>query len=337
MPEARHSIFISYARRDGTALALRLQKDLTGDGFDVWLDTQRVEGGASWTVEIEEAIDRAEFVLALLSPGSFTSEICRAEQLRSLRKGRCVISAARRAGIRCPAALRAGKSIAILRVNRITPRLSSLCSATSRREREPNFPSAIAPQLRLSLQPLPRSLITSTGRRRFELLRDALFEADGHRSIALTALEGMGGIGKTVLAQAIVKDEIVRHAFPDGLVWITVGRETAHDFTPRLREITKVLGGGSDETVSPDTLYRTTIASRAALIVIDDIWSKADLDPFLAESPRSRFLFTTRDASIARFSGAREFRVDLLETAQARELLARWASLEVGLFTARGR
>jgi hypothetical protein len=58
---------------------------------------------------------------------------------------------------------------------------------------------------------------------------------------------------------------------------------------------------------------------------MDDIWSKADLDPFLAESPRSRFLFTTRDSAIARFTGAREHRVDLLDGPQARELLALWA------------
>src|SRR5712692_3501947 len=84
-------IFVSYARRDGAELALRLQKDLTAAGFDVWLDTQRIGGGASWTVEIEEAIGRAQVVLALLTPGSYSSGICRAEQLRSLRKGKCVI------------------------------------------------------------------------------------------------------------------------------------------------------------------------------------------------------------------------------------------------------
>jgi hypothetical protein len=49
------------------------------------------------------------------------------------------------------------------------------------------------------------------------------------------------------------------------------------------------------------------------------------LDPFLAESPRSRFLFTTRDAGIARFAGAREHRADLLDEALACELLAVWA------------
>jgi hypothetical protein len=37
-------------------------------------------------------------------------------------------------------------------------------------------------------------------------------------------LKGMGGIGKTVLATALVHDPSVRDAFPDGVVWLTVGR-----------------------------------------------------------------------------------------------------------------
>src|SRR5262249_13518123 len=86
-------IFLSYSRKDAAALALRLQKDLTEAGFDVWLDTDRIGGGASCTVAIEEAIDRAQVVLALLTPGAYTSEMRRAEQLRSLRTGKCVIPA----------------------------------------------------------------------------------------------------------------------------------------------------------------------------------------------------------------------------------------------------
>src|SRR6266567_4528733 len=84
-------IFLSYARKDAASLALHLQKDLTAAGFDLWIDEQRVAGGASWTVEIEGEIERAQVVLALLTPGSYTSENCRAEQLRSLRTGKCVI------------------------------------------------------------------------------------------------------------------------------------------------------------------------------------------------------------------------------------------------------
>ena len=69
----------------------------------------------------------------------------------------------------------------------------------------------------------------------------------------MTALEGMGDIGKTVLAQALFKDQVVQEAFPDGLVWITVGREPTYDVDAKLREITAVLGCGSDPTVSAET------------------------------------------------------------------------------------
>src|SRR5260370_2996310 len=99
MPESERSrVFISYAHRDGAELACRLQADLTEKGFDAWLDEQRLAGGAVWTEHIESALDNAEFVLALLTPGSYASEICRAEQLRSLRKGKCVVPLLAKAG-----------------------------------------------------------------------------------------------------------------------------------------------------------------------------------------------------------------------------------------------
>src|SRR5205823_12451237 len=48
-------------------------------------------------------------------------------------------------------------------------------------------------------------------------LRDALFAEDHRQPIALIALAGMGGIGKTVLAKALTEDEVVQRAFPDGI------------------------------------------------------------------------------------------------------------------------
>ena len=51
----------------------------------------RLAAGASWSADIEQAIDRSQIVLALLSCGSFASDICRGEQLRALRRGKRVI------------------------------------------------------------------------------------------------------------------------------------------------------------------------------------------------------------------------------------------------------
>jgi hypothetical protein len=41
-PSESLRIFISYSRKDGAALAQRLQDDLTKEGFDAWLDMQRI-------------------------------------------------------------------------------------------------------------------------------------------------------------------------------------------------------------------------------------------------------------------------------------------------------
>jgi len=89
-PCASHGVFISYAHRDGADLARRLQKDLATK-FDACLDTQRLSAGDIWSSEIEQAIDRDDVVLALLSAGSFISDICRAEQGRALDKGKCIL------------------------------------------------------------------------------------------------------------------------------------------------------------------------------------------------------------------------------------------------------
>jgi hypothetical protein len=76
-------------------------------------------------------------------------------------------------------------------------------------------------------------------------------------------------------------------------------------------------------------LYRTTIADKVALIVVDDVWSKSDVEPVLAEFSRSRFLFTTRDAAIGRLLGAHEHLAKLLDVVRSRELLAAWAGVPV--------
>jgi hypothetical protein len=58
-------------RMDGADLACRLQADLKKKGLDASLDKQRIERGASWTNTIEQAIDKADYLLALLAQGPY--------------------------------------------------------------------------------------------------------------------------------------------------------------------------------------------------------------------------------------------------------------------------
>ena len=90
-------------------------------------------------------------------------------------------------------------------------------------------------QTYVTAPPLPRNYLPRPDA--LEALRNALLTEDPGPSIALTALKGMGGIGKTVLAQALCHDEVVQQAFPDGIIWITAGKESADDLVTRLREV----------------------------------------------------------------------------------------------------
>jgi WD40 repeat protein len=321
-------VFISYARKDGAVLAQRLQADLGAQGFDAWLDTQRIAGGASWTKEIEQALDACQVALALLTPGSYVSEICRAEQLRALRKGKRVIPLLAQSGSDIPLHLETKNYRDFTGAKPYAAQfrllLEDIRLGRSAVPLRPEFRTTY-----VTAPPLPRNYVSRP--EALANLRNALITDGSGPSIALTALEGMGGIGKTILAQALCHDEAVQQAFPDGIVWITVGREPAHSLVDRMREVGKAVKddlAGYDTELGCINRYRTVMQEKAALIVVDDVWRSRDVEPFRAQSPRSRLLFTTRDASIAAAVGAEELIADLLTPAQSRELLARWCGLK---------
>jgi hypothetical protein len=85
------NIFISYGRKDARDLAIQLRDDLQAQGYRVWLDLDEIAGGASWSQNIETAIEACHLTLALMSHASYESQWCRAEQLRAIRKGKRVI------------------------------------------------------------------------------------------------------------------------------------------------------------------------------------------------------------------------------------------------------
>jgi len=176
--------------------------------------------------------------------------------------------------------------------------------------------------------PLPRNFVERP--EELEGLRRAVIAPPDRRGVALTALEGMGGVGKTLLAQALCRDQAVQQAYPDGIVWVTVGRERGQGLKDRVNELRSALGdhphSGESERACLSR-YRTILRDNATLIVLDDIWRAGDLKPFLAKSARSGVLFTTRDSSIAASVGAREHRVDVLSPEQARQVLSRYCGM----------
>jgi WD40 repeat protein len=60
------------------------------------------------------------------------------------------------------------------------------------------------------------------------------------------------------------------------------------------------------------------------LIVLDDVWERSAIEPFLVDSPQSRWLVTTRDGRISTALGATEIKLGTLTDTQALALLRGW-------------
>ncbi len=65
MPE----IFVSYAREDKTKCE-QLYRDLRAEGYDIWIDSQDLEAGSNWALEIKKAIRTAQYFILVLSSNS---------------------------------------------------------------------------------------------------------------------------------------------------------------------------------------------------------------------------------------------------------------------------
>lgn len=63
-------IFLSYGRQDAKELAERLAVDLAAEGHEIWLDTRKIQPGASWQHDIADGLRSSQVVIALMSPHS---------------------------------------------------------------------------------------------------------------------------------------------------------------------------------------------------------------------------------------------------------------------------
>lgn len=155
------------------------------------------------------------------------------------------------------------------------------------------------------------------------LIEDLLANTSIPRPIAL---EGMGGVGKSLLALSLCDEARVREAFPDGIVWLTVGRRSGISLAHGMERIATLLN--HKFRAYTEFAYRSLLRQKAVLIVLDDIWSVDDAEPFLPPAGRSRLLYTSRTRDVAGSLGADNYEVGLLDSVQARRFLLRWSRRE---------
>ncbi|MDY7023637.1 MAG: NB-ARC domain-containing protein [Cyanobacteriota bacterium] len=141
--------------------------------------------------------------------------------------------------------------------------------------------------------------------------------------LAIGAIQGLGGIGKTTLASSLIQDLEVQRRFRDGILWVTLGQTP--DLLPLLSQWVRDL---EDYDFKPTTVEMTSthlrrlLVDKTVLLVIDDVWEEDHLEPFLVGNDNCRVLVTTRRLHIAEAHGARLYQLGLMSPEQSLELFS---------------
>jgi WD40 repeat protein len=322
-----HDAFLSYARSDDEPFVRQLYGDLTRDGFKVWFDRVSMPSRAlTFLQEIRDAVENADRLLAVIGPAAIKSAYVLSEWQHALLFAKGVVPL-----------LRLGD------FDLLPEDLARLHCMDCRSSRP--YDQALAEVVRLLKDPIPPlgplltlvpSLPPHFQPRRADLERlSELVLADVQRPTVITsprqvsALQGMGGIGKSVQAAAFARATTTRRACTDGIIWVTLGPQ------PDLVELMSLVGTAWGEAPHHFASLETAQArlprvleGKVCLLVLDDVWRLGHATPFVnALGPRCRLLITTRDAALGRALGAQEHRLELLSSESARQLLADWLSV----------
>jgi DNA-binding SARP family transcriptional activator/tetratricopeptide (TPR) repeat protein len=177
---------------------------------------------------------------------------------------------------------------------------------------------------------LPPSVSDFTGRER-ELKRAhgivSQFAADADvpgRSPAI-AVVGLAGVGKTAFALHLART--VARNFPDGLLFVELQGFSGHPVAPRaaLETLLRVLGVPPDEVptdlAEQQARYRTILADRRVLVLLDDARDEAQVRPLLPPGSRCLGLVTSRQ-HMPGLDSVRTMVLDVLPAEDATRFLA---------------
>ena len=190
-------------------------------------------------------------------------------------------------------------------------------------------PSPVAPAQ------LPADVADFTGRGgHVEQLRRLLTEAqqgDNPAAVAVAVVAGAGGLGKTALA--VHAAHAMRSSFPDGQLYVSLLGASQQPLPPDevLARLLRDLGvAGARIPVAQDeraALYRTRLAGRRMLIVLDDAQDAAQVRPLLPGTSSCAVIVTSRHR-LPDLAGSRLMDLDVLDEDEGRLLFTRMIGTE---------
>jgi WD40 repeat protein len=325
-------VFLSYAREDDKAFVQRLRDDLTVRGFQVWFDLVSMPSRQlTFHHEIRNAVTACDRLVLVVGPKAVASDYVSQEwQFGHYVANKCINPIVRLNGTNADGEVIDGYSL-------VPEELSKLHAEDFRDDAQ--YAAHLDNLVRQLSEPLP-PVGTLVGvpelppgfraqPERLEVLRDLLL-ADLHRPVVVSGaaarvgVQGMGGIGKSVLANAVARHPEVRRAFKDGVFWIAIGQHP--NVVELQRWLAKQFGDAAlfDNEHAGKEKLRELLANLDVLLILDDVWHSPHAEAFNVIDPRSRILLTTRDAGlVTALAGQKNhLQVHLPSHAEAAALLA---------------
>ncbi|MCI3272342.1 AfsR/SARP family transcriptional regulator [Streptomyces cylindrosporus] len=191
---------------------------------------------------------------------------------------------------------------------------------------EPSAPQAAPAPAPVRPAQLPATVPDFTGRAAFvKELGEVLATAEG-RVMAVSAVAGIGGVGKTTLAVHVAHQ--ARTAFPDGQLYVDLQGAGARSAEPET-----VLGSflralGTADSAIPDSLeeraalYRSVLDGRRVLVLLDNARDAAQVRPLLPGTEGCAALVTSR-VRMVDLAGAHLVDLDVMSPDEALSLFTK--------------
>lgn len=207
-------VFISYARSDGADFASSLRTRLQEEYPEItlWLDRAQMVGGVGWWKQITEALDQVEILIMAITPAALESEVA-AKEWRY----------ARQQGVRVCPVMQMALDLDVAAIPNWM-RKAHFYDLDREWETFIGYLRSVGKVNRVPfMAPDLPAICIERHEQTEEVLSQLLDDTRENPKSVTTVLLGVGGFGKTTLANIICHDEKVVSAFDDGILWVSLG------------------------------------------------------------------------------------------------------------------
>lgn len=173
---------------------------------------------------------------------------------------------------------------------------------------------------------LPPDIVDFSGRLEQVSALTRMLGSEERTAMPLVVITGMGGVGKTTLA--VHAGHRLRDRYPDGQLYVDLHGTDARAVDPSAVLNRMLLALGVDGSVIPAeledraTLYRSRLAGRRMLVVLDNALDEAQVRPLLPGAATCATVVTSR-SRLRGLSGGHHVDLDVFHPQEALDLLIR--------------